>query len=223
MNVITYAAFKEELEKISGVMEDAHADYQQMLSHHAQHNPKTIAKLHPSEQLAATFLKSPSLASKAKSGLSSLAKHASDSPGKAILHGAADMAGLGALAAPTIQKMRGKEMSERGTHAAEIGGLGLLALPVGHNLYEAGKKLIKKGSVRKLAQGDLWNPHTGEIVGSQMGRANAGIASAGAHAAQAAKKPAFTAAHLAAAKAKMPGGGVYQGIKRGVGAAAHLR
>lgn len=50
-------------------------------------------------------------------------------------HYASDLAGLGVLAAPTIQKMRGKDMSEKGTRAAELGGLGLLAAPVAHNMF----------------------------------------------------------------------------------------
>lgn len=40
--------------------------------------------------------------------------------------GAADIAGLGMLAAPTIQKMRGKPMSEKGKDRAELAGLGVL-------------------------------------------------------------------------------------------------
>jgi hypothetical protein len=42
---------------------------------------------------------------------------------------AAELAGLGTLAAPTIQKMRGKPMSEENTNRAELGGLGVLAAP----------------------------------------------------------------------------------------------
>lgn len=54
---------------------------------------------------------------------------------------ALDVAGLGALAIPTIQKMRGKPMSEKNTHRAEIGGLGVLAA---HPTYELAKKGLSK-------------------------------------------------------------------------------
>ena len=70
-------------------------------------------------------------------------------------HAGAEIAGLGILAAPTIQKMRGKPMSERGTHAAEIAGLGTLAVPAAHSIYKAVKKgglaAIKHASVGQVA------------------------------------------------------------------------
>jgi hypothetical protein len=60
---------------------------------------------------------------------------------------AAEVGGLGILAAPTIQKMRGKKMSEKGEHAAELGGLGVLAAPSAAHLA---KHLIKRGSADPL-------------------------------------------------------------------------
>lgn len=51
-------------------------------------------------------------------------------------HHAAELVGLGTLAIPTIQKMRGKKMSEGASHAAELGGLGILAAPSVHSLLK---------------------------------------------------------------------------------------
>lgn len=59
---------------------------------------------------------------------------------KIAYHSVVDIAGLGMLAAPTIQKMRGKEMSEKGTHAAELGGLGVLGASSAHKIYSGAKK-----------------------------------------------------------------------------------
>ncbi len=42
---------------------------------------------------------------------------------------AAEVGGLGILARPTIQKMRGKEVSSKSEHAHELAGLGVLAVP----------------------------------------------------------------------------------------------
>lgn len=58
-----------------------------------------------------------------------------------IAEQAMDLGGLGALALPTIQKMRGKPMSEKNTQRAELGGLGILAA---HPAYELGKKGLSK-------------------------------------------------------------------------------
>jgi hypothetical protein len=53
----------------------------------------------------------------------------------------AELAGLGTLAAPTIQKMRGKPMTEKNEHRTELAGLGVLAAPSAYNLA---KKYLKK-------------------------------------------------------------------------------
>lgn len=66
---------------------------------------------------------------------------------KLAYHSAVDIAGLGILAAPTIQKMRGKPMSERGTHAAELGGLGVLAGSSAHKIY-SGMKDAAQGAAK---------------------------------------------------------------------------
>jgi hypothetical protein len=55
---------------------------------------------------------------------------------------AAEIGGLGLLAAPTAKKvMTGKDMSEGKQHAAELGGLGILAAP---SAYALGKKYLGK-------------------------------------------------------------------------------
>jgi len=58
----------------------------------------------------------------------------------AFAHGA-ELAGLGTLAAPSIQKLRGKPMQEKNEHKTELAGLGILAAP---SLAAAGKGLISK-------------------------------------------------------------------------------
>lgn len=51
---------------------------------------------------------------------------------------AAEVGGLGILAAPTVQHLRGekKEMSDRKKAAYELGGLGVLAAPSAVKLYQ---------------------------------------------------------------------------------------
>ena len=53
----------------------------------------------------------------------------------------AEVAGLGALAYPTIQEMRGKKVSDKTKHVAELGGLATLAAP---SVYHLGKHLLGK-------------------------------------------------------------------------------
>jgi len=55
---------------------------------------------------------------------------------------AAELAGLGMLAVPSIQHLRGKPLKESTTHKLEIAGLGTLAAPYA---WSAGKKLFSKG------------------------------------------------------------------------------
>ena len=85
---------------------------------------------------------------------------------KIAYHSVVDFAGLGVLAAPTIQKMRHKEMSDKGTHAAELGGLGMLAGTSAHKIYKAFKKgglaAIKHASVNKQA-------NLGQTAGATFG------------------------------------------------------
>lgn len=64
------------------------------------------------------------------------AKTASGNIGHAV-----ELAGLGILARPSVQAMRGKEMSEKSKHLHEIAGLGVLAAPSAHAL---GKHLLGK-------------------------------------------------------------------------------
>ena len=55
---------------------------------------------------------------------------------------AAELAGLGMLAVPSIQGLRGKPMKEKHKDALEVAGLGTLAAPYVHSL---GKKLLTRG------------------------------------------------------------------------------
>jgi len=54
---------------------------------------------------------------------------------------AAEIAGLGVLARPSINHLRGKEMSEKSKALHEVGGLGILAAP---SAYEMGKSFLNR-------------------------------------------------------------------------------
>lgn len=147
-----------------------------------------------------------------------------DEMSKIAYHSVADIGGLAALAAPTIQKMRGKPMSEKGTHAAELGGLGVLAGSSAHKIYsgmkDAAKGAVKGGKLRaalhavkhasvKRAALDLWSPSSSSVGGR------------GAHGVAQAAKKTFTLDHLKGAYQKA-------GLKPGLGsavrsAASHIR
>lgn len=168
LHAVTIAAFHDELAKIAGVMEDAAKEYASMMKKHSP-KPEFRAALHPSERGMATSiadkvqalkpqtggkmsLTAPSLAQmQAKAGLGKgtigkvvkkvVSKVASVQKTATNWHHAAEIAGLGTLAAPTIQKMRGKPMKEKNKDRAEMAGLGILAVPAAHEL---GKKAIPK-------------------------------------------------------------------------------
>jgi hypothetical protein len=59
-----------------------------------------------------------------------LEKISNESP----LRMANELAGLGVLAVPSLQHLRGKPMSDHHSHMMEIGGLGMLAAPYVHDL-----------------------------------------------------------------------------------------
>lgn len=107
---------------------------------------------------------------------------------------AAELAGLGILAAPSVSHMMGKNWSEKNKSRAEVGGLATLAAP---SAIAIGKHLMKRGSVADGAlsifkqASDLWEPATGRVIGDVGSRAaNRGMAAAGA--AKAMSKPKFT-------------------------------
>lgn len=67
---------------------------------------------------------------------------------------AAELGGLGILAAPSVQHLRGKEMSEKNKSRAEIAGLGVLAAPTAATVAKKGLgmlKKVKRASVKKQA------------------------------------------------------------------------
>lgn len=48
-----------------------------------------------------------------------------------------ELAGLGTLAAPSVQELRGKPMSEKSKAVSEVAGLGTLAAPYVHDIAKA--------------------------------------------------------------------------------------
>ena len=67
-------------------------------------------------------------------------------------HGA-ELAGLGILAKPSIDRLRGKHVDERKAARTEVAGLGVLAAP---SAYELGKKGL--GALRKVKKAGIPNP-----------------------------------------------------------------
>ena len=78
---------------------------------------------------------------------------------------ALDVGGLAMLAAPTVQKMRNKPMSQKSTNRTELAGLGVLAA---HPAYSMAKHLMKRGFVEKQADG-----RAERIADEAKGRAHA--------------------------------------------------
>ena len=60
------------------------------------------------------------------------------------LETAAELSGLGLLAVPSIQKLRDKPVSEGTAAKMEIGGLGILAAPYLHSAAKAGLSKLKQ-------------------------------------------------------------------------------
>ena len=63
---------------------------------------------------------------------------------------ATEIAGLGTLAVPSIQHLRGKHMPEGVGHKYELAGLGILAAP---SVYKAGKWAYNKLNAPSNPQG----------------------------------------------------------------------
>lgn len=55
---------------------------------------------------------------------------------------AAELAGLGLLAVPSVQHLRGKPMKEDTAHKFELGGLGVLAVPAAMKVHEEFPKAV---------------------------------------------------------------------------------
>jgi len=65
---------------------------------------------------------------------------------KISFHSLIDAAALGTLAAPTIQEMRGKKVSDRTKHVSEVAGLGAMGASATHKIYtEAQKHMAEHG------------------------------------------------------------------------------
>lgn len=118
---------------------------------------------------------------------------------------AAELAGLGILARPSIRKLRGKEQSEKSTHIHEAVGLGTLAAP---SAIELGKKglsalrKVKKAAVTPTGLGQL----KGRAAGIVEGVAKKVVAPVG-KAAPAPQGKKLTMDMIMAAKKRMAGGG----------------
>lgn len=74
--------------------------------------------------------------------------HRALTKGASSLGHAAELAGLGILAAPTVAEMRGRKVSDKTKHRAELAGLGVLAAPSAIHL---GGKAVNK--IKGLAKG----------------------------------------------------------------------
>jgi hypothetical protein len=100
---------------------------------------------------------------------------------------AAELAGLGILAAPSIGHLRGKDWSEKNKARAEVAGLGVLAAPSAYAVGKAGLSKLK-GLASKMPK------HAAPTMGAMMNMhrlADAAKAAKGAvkPMAQAAAKP----------------------------------
>jgi hypothetical protein len=173
MDLIMMQAFRDELEKIAGIMDDAAREGIQLA--------KTLKSRNLVGKLKGNTLKDYyhhmdlSAHPKFKAGV----KVTTEAPKVKVAwaHGA-ELAGLGMLAAPTIQKMRGKPMKDKNKDRAEVAGLGVLAAPsVAHYGGSAVQKLkglagkAAKVAVTKHAGVDVWNPTTGKILGEAASKA----------------------------------------------------
>lgn len=124
---------------------------------------------------------------------------------------AAELAGLGMLAAPSISHLRGKDWSEKNKARMEVAGLGVLAAPSALAVGKAGLSKLKglASKLPKHASLDAWNPESGALI-SESGGSRA--LSQGTTGAKAAAKPKFDINALKSAYQKA-------GIKPGVGSA----
>ena len=180
--MINFISFSDEFSKIA-----AHwlQEAEQALAHKVMKTPGALAKATPAAR---------------KDVFRAMDNSARLVPGKTVTKvgsvgaHAAELAGLGMLAAPTIQKMRGKPMSEKNKDRAELGGLGVLAAPSALALkkpaLEFGKHLLKRGSVDKVSMptGTL---RAGALQGAHMAKS---VATGGSEAAQKMKNLAAAAA-----------------------------
>lgn len=80
-----------------------------------------------------------------KLAMAGMTKTAGEFLPNAVTHGA-ELAGLGVLAKPSIQHLRGKQTTKSSDHAHEVAGLGILAAPsaieLGHQALPHIKRLL---------------------------------------------------------------------------------
>lgn len=135
---------------------------------------------------------------------------------------AAELGGLGLLAAPSVGHLRGKEWSEKNKSKAEVAGLGILAAPTAYKVMKSGVNKLRgvapsimkhasvglaDGALGLFKKADVWNANTGAIQGAAS--LNRGVATV------AAAKPKFDAKALANAYKN-------SGIKPGIQSAARM-
>ncbi len=82
--------------------------------------------------------------------------------------GALDMAGLGMLAAPTVQKMRGKPMSDKNKDRMELGGLGVLGGSVAAEHAGDALKAGRSGLAKLKNFASRFPKHAGPSMGAMM-------------------------------------------------------
>jgi hypothetical protein len=187
MYAATFHAFCEELEKISNVdmlkgflatmRSKQGAD---RLKHVQEHlaKPEFIAAAKAHDPSGSALKK---LYHMANEGARSAVAGTKIKVGSSAAH-AIELAGLGILARPSIQKMRGKDMDDHSAHMHELAGLGVLAAPSAYELGKAGYQKLKsmkskmpasmmKGAAVKKAGWDIWNPDSGKVMTSAGARA----------------------------------------------------
>lgn len=151
MHAATYAAFKDELEKLGfNIAEEATREGIRMAKLLKQKNvvPKGGNALKD-------YMHHMDLSAHPKfsQGVKATAQGMTKKVASAWAH-AAELGGLGILAAPSVQHLRGKEMSEKNKSRAEVAGLGVLAAPTAIGVAKKGLgmlKKVKKASLKKQA------------------------------------------------------------------------
>lgn len=220
MHAATFAAFRDELEKLGfSIADEAAREGIRMAKLLKQRNVVPKAGNALKDYMHHMDL---SAHPKFSQGVKATAQGMTKKVASGWAH-AAELGGLGILAAPSVQHLRGKEMSEKNKSRAEIAGLGVLAAPTALGVAKKGLGMlrkVKRASVKRAAL-DAWNPSTGAVMSGSGGTRGANLGThVGGSVAQAAKKT-FTLDHLKGAYQKA-------GLKPSLGsavrsAASHIR
>lgn len=142
MHAATFAAFHDELQKLG--FDVMHAAAQEGIQ-----LAKKLKATGAAQKLRGAPLKDYmhhmdlSAHPKFSQGVKTTVQGSMPKTGSAWSH-AAELGGLGILAAPSIQHLRGKEMSEKNKSRAEVAGLGVLAAPTAAAVAKKGLGMLKK-------------------------------------------------------------------------------